>query len=177
MNKIVSILILTFFVFSCSSDLDFDQTENVSIQPVIVSNLAAFEIQANEFVSGGIEETQFEDVPNFDLFADSFFKNNLTKIEFLFEINNTINRDFVVDLVLLDEVDSPLYTVTIPVPAYSGVDKLVLKTEVFETNLAVLTSTRKMSFTIRLQPGTLLTETSPGSLKLRSNVTGYFKIE
>lgn len=177
MNKIVSILILTFFVFSCSSDLDFDQTENVSIQPVIVSNLASFEIQANEFVSGGIEETQFEDVPNFDLFADSFFKNNLTKIEFLFEINNTINRDFEIDLVLLDKVDSPLYTVTISVPAYSGVEKLVPKTEVFETNLAVLINTRKMSFTIRLLPGTILSETSPGSLKLRSNVTGYFKIE
>lgn len=177
MNKILSILILTIFIFSCSSDLDFEQTENVSIQPVIVSNLAAFEIQAKEFVSGGIEQTQFEDVPNFDLFADIFFKNNLTKIDFLFEINNTINRDFVVDLVLLDEVDSPLYTVTIPVPAYSGVEKLVIKKEVFETNLAVLTSTRKMSFTIRLLPGTLLTETSPGSLKLRSNVTGYFKIE
>lgn len=177
MNKFVSILILTFFVFSCSSDLDFEQTDNLSIEPIIVSNLASFEIQANQFVSGGIEQNQFEVIPNFDLFTDIFFKNNLTKIDFLFEINNTISRDFVVDLVLLDEVDSPLYTVTIPVPAYSGVERLVFKTEVFETNLAVLTSTQKMSFTIRLLPGTILSETSPGSLKLRSNVTGYFKIE
>jgi hypothetical protein len=178
MNKFVAILILTFFVFSCSSDLDFEQTENLSIEPVIVSNLASFEIKANQFVSGGIEQSQFSDIPNFDLFKETFFKSNLTKAEFFFEFNNTIKRDFVVDLVLLDAADVPLYNVSIPIAAYTGIPNSIPKTEIFENNLNILNSTQKMSFTIRLQqPGTLLTEASPGSLKLRSNITAYFKVE
>lgn len=169
--------ILSLITLSCSSDVDFNQANDIIIEPVIVSNLASFKIQANQFVTGGIEQNQFEDVPNFDLFKDLFFRDNLTKVEFFFEFNNTIKRDFVVDLVLLDAADAPLYTVSIPVSAYTGVQKLVTKTEVFDSNLNILTSTRKMSFTVRLLPGTLLSETSPGSLKLRSNITAYFKVE
>lgn len=171
------IAVLSFLVFSCSSDVDFNQANDLAAEPVIVSNLASFNIQANQFVTGGIEQTQFVDVPNFDLFKDLFFRDNLNKVEFFFEFNNTIKRDFVVDLVLLDAIDVPLYSVSIPVSSYTGVQKLITHTEVFESNLAVLTSTRKMSFTIRLLSGTLLTEASPGSLKLRSNITAYFKVE
>jgi hypothetical protein len=177
MNKFVAILILSFFVFSCSSDLDFEQTENLSIEPVIVSNLASFDIKANQFVSGGIEQSPFRDIPNFDLFKETFFKTNLTKAEFFFEFNNTINRNFVVDLVLLDTADVPLYTVSIPIAAYAGVGNLVTKTEILENNLTLLTNTQKISFTIRMLPGTILSETSPGSLKLRSSITAYFKVE
>jgi len=174
---ILGIGILSLITLSCSSDVDFDQANDLVAEPVIVSNLASFNIQANQFVTGGIEQTQFEDVPNFDLFKDLFFRDNLTKVEFFFEFNNTIKRDFIVDLILLDAADVSLYTVSIPVSSYTGVQKLITHTEVFESNLAVLTSTRKMSFTIRLLSGTLLTEASPGSLKLRSNITAYFKVE
>jgi hypothetical protein len=174
---ILGIGILSLITLSCSSDIDFDQVNDIVIDPVIVSNLASFDIKANQFVTGGIEQNQFEDVPNFDLFKDSFFKNNLTKVSFFFEFNNTINRDFIVDLVLLDSDDNPIYLVSIPVAAYSGVERLVTREEPFESNLNVLTSTRKMSFTIRLLTGTLLSETSPGSLKLRSDITAYFKVE
>jgi hypothetical protein len=166
-------------VLSCSSDLDFNQGNDLALEPVIVANLATFDIPAHQFVSGGIEQPQFVDVPNFDLFKDSFFKNNLLKVEFFFEINNTINRDYVIDLVLLDADDIPLYSISIPVPAYTGVENLVKKTEPFESsNLPLLTSTRKMSFTITmLSPGPILSENSLGSLKLRSSTTGYFSIK
>ena len=166
-------------VLSCSSDLDFNQGNDLALEPVIVANLATFDIPAHQFVSGGIEQPQFVDVPNFDLFKDSFFKNNLLKVEFFFEINNTINRDYVIDLVLLDAYDIPLYSISIPVPAYTGVENLVKKTEPFESsNLPLLTSTRKMSFTITmLSPGPILSENSLGSLKLRSITTGYFSIK
>lgn len=166
-------------VLSCSSDLDFNQGNDLALEPVIVANLATFDIPAHQFVSGGIEQPQFVDVPNFDLFKDSFFKNNLLKVEFFFEINNTINRDYVIDLVLLDADDIPLYSISIPVPAYTGVENLVKKTEPFESsNLPLLTSTRKMSFTITmLSPGPILSENSLGSLKLRSITTGYFSIK
>ncbi len=174
---ILGLGMLSMFTLSCSSELDFDQANNLSIEPVVVSNLASFDIKANQFVSGGIEQTQFVDVPNFDLFKDSFFKDNLTKVAFFFEFNNTIRRDFVVDLVLIDETDVPIYAISIPIASYTGIENRVTHTELFESNLNILTSTRKMSFTIRMLPGTSLNETSLGSLKLRSNITAYFKVE
>ena len=165
-------------VLSCSSDIDFNQGNDLALEPVIVANLATFDIPAHQFVSGGIEQPQFVDVPNFDLFKDSFFKNNLLKVEFFFEINNTINRDFVIDLVLLDINDSERHRISIPVPAYTGVENLVPYPELFDSsNLVILTSTRKMSFTITMQPGPTLSESSLGSLKLRSSTTGYFSIK
>ena len=165
-------------VLSCSSDIDFNQGNDLALEPVIVANLATFDIPAHQFVSGGIEQSQFVDVPNFDLFKDSFFKNNLLKVEFFFEINNTINRDFVIDLVLLDINDSERHRISIPVPAYTGVENLVPYPELFDSsNLVILTSTRKMSFTITMQPGPTLSESSLGSLKLRSSTTGYFSIK
>ena len=174
---ILGIGILSLITLSCSSDVDFNQANDIVIEPVIVSNLASFKIQANQFVTGGIEQTQFVDVPNFDLFKDLFFRDNLTKVVFFFEFNNTIKRDYLVDLVLLDSNDTPLYTITISVPSYTDVKKLITHTELFESNLNILTSTRKMSFTIRMLPGIGLSETSPGNLTLRSNITAYFKVE
>ena len=164
-------------VLSCLSDLDLNQGNDLALEPVIVANLAAFDMPANQFVAGEIEQPQFMDVPNYDLFKDTFFKNNLLKVEFFFEINNTINRDFFIDLVLLDANDFPLHSISIPVPAYTGVEKLITKTELFESNLAVLTSTRKMAFTITMLSGPVLSESSLGSLKLRSSTTGYFSIK
>ena len=157
--------------------MDFNQGNNLVLEPVIVANLAAFDMPAHQFVAGGIEQLQFVDVPNYDLFKDTFFKNNLIKVEFFFEINNTINRDYVIDLVLLDANDFPLHSISIPVSAYTGVGKIVTKTEPFESNLAVLTSTRRMSFTITMLQGPALSEASLGSLKLRSSSTGYFSIK
>jgi hypothetical protein len=165
-------------VLSCSSDLDFNQGNDLALEPVIVANLATFDIPAHQFVSGGIEKPPLVDGPNFDLFKDTFFKNNLLKVEFFFEVNNTINRDFVIELVLLDANSLPLDNISIPVSGYTGVSNLVKKTVTYSSaNLSILTSTRKMSFTITRSSGLPLDENSSGSLKLRSSTTGYFSIK
>ena len=178
-NKYFSlgIVFLSFLTLSCSSDLNFEQTNDLVVEPVIVSNLASFDIPTIQFFSGGIEKTQLIDIPNFDLFKDLFFKDNLTKVELFFEFNNTIKRDFEVDLVLLDANDSQLYVINIPIPAYTGTTKVFPYTEVFENNLDILNQTRKMFFRITLLPGTSLNQNSLASLKLRSYITAYFKVE
>jgi hypothetical protein len=176
-NRIIGIFILSILSFSCSSDLDFNQVQNLKLTPVVVSNLAIFELPANEFVTGGIEKPVAFDVPNFDVFKDAFFKDNLRKAEFFFEINNTINREYTINLTLLDINDTPLYNIAIPVPAYTGVENIVTKTEIFDNNVSILTNTRKMAFAIFMKPGSALSENSLGSLKLRSSATAYFTIE
>lgn len=175
MNKFCGIFILSVLFLSCSSDLDFDQVNDLKLKPVVVANLASFDIQANQFVIGGVEQPLVGDVLNFKVFNDEDFTNNLSRTDLYFEFNNTINRAFTINLYLLDANDAKLYTIPFFIPAYSGSSNLITKTEVFENaQLDILKNTQKIAFVIAMMPGIPLTESSLGSLKMRSSATIYF---
>jgi hypothetical protein len=177
-NKIIATLFLALVSFSCASDLDFDQVNDVKLEPAYVTNLAYFDVPANDFVTGGTEQTLTFDEQTVDLFNDDFFRDNLVKTEFFFEFNNTINRAYAVDIILFNANDAPLYTMHFDVPANTGVENLVTKTEVFEgAKLDLLKNTVKMAFVLRLLPGPVLSESSLGSIKLRSGLTAYLVVE
>jgi hypothetical protein len=175
MNKFFRIFILSILSFSCSSDLDFNQFNNLKLEPVFVTNIASFDIPANEFVIGGIELKETGDVLDFNIFRFTYFNNALTKADLFFEINNTINRAFEIKLTLLDVNDIPLYTIPFVIPANTAISK----TEIFQnTQLDLLKRTTKIAFVFLLPPGVpSLSETSLGSLKLRSSATLYLVAE
>lgn len=178
MNKFLGIFFLSIFFLSCSSDLDFDQVNDLKLEPVVVANLATFDVPANEFVIGGTEQNVAGDVLNFDVFKNSFLTDALTRADFFFEIDNTINRAYRVNLYLLDANNNPLYTIPFDVPAYTGVQNLVTKTEIFQNaKLDLLKKTTKIGFVITMYPGPTLSESSLGSLKLRSSATVYLVVE
>jgi hypothetical protein len=178
MKKISSIIILSILSLSCSSDLDFDQVNDLKIEPVVVANLASFDISANQFVSGGIEQTVTGDLLDFNVFRDEYFKKSVVRTDFFFEFNNTINRAYIINLTFLDANSTPIYNIPFNVPAYSGTQNLITKTEIFEnTKLDVLKATTKIAFVITMLPGPGLSESSLGSLKLRSSATVYLVLE
>lgn len=170
---------LALFFFSCSSNLDFNQVQDAKLEPIVLGNLAYFDVQANQFVTNGNEMPVSGVVMNFDIFRDSYFNNALIKAEFFFEVNNTINRAFILKTILLDSNDLPLYTISINVPAYTGVENLITKKVVFENaTLDILKATKKLAFVIQLPPGSpALSETSLGSIKLRSSATAYLVLQ
>ena len=176
-NRVLGMLILTLFSFSCSSDLDFNQANTIKLEPIFVTNLANFDIPANDFVTGGVEQTIVIDSPTVDVFNDAFFRNNLNRADFFFEINNTVNRAYTLDIILIDKYNQPLYSINFSIPAYTTGMNLVAKKELFQNaNLNLLKSTTRISFVLRMLPGPLLNESSSGSFKLRSGVTAYLVI-
>ena len=178
LNRVVCLFILLFFSLSCTSDLDYDQANDIKLEPVFIANLAYFDIPANEFVNGGVEQNVIYDAPTVDVFNDEFFRKSLKKVEFFLEMENTINRDYIVDLVFLDRNNQVVHTTNFTVPAYAGVENKVTKTEIFENaQLDLLKRTVKIAFTLTMLPGATLTENSPGNLKLRSGVTAYLVVE
>lgn len=177
MNKFFGIVFLCVFSLSCSSDIDFNQVNDLKLEPVVIANLATFDVQAHQFVTGGVEQTLSGDLMDFDVFKQNF-DDNLNRADFFFEINNTINRAFRINLYLLDANNNPLYTIPFDVPAYMGTPNLVTKTEIFQnTKLNLLKNTSKIAFVVTLLPGPTLSESSLGSLKLRSSATLYFVVE
>lgn len=177
-KKTSQLLFLLLFTFGCSSDLDFNQANTIITEPVIVANLAAFDVPANEFVTAGVEQTISIAASNFDVFRDAFFKDNLQRADLFFEFNNTINRAFIIDAVLLDINNTPLYAIQFSIPAYSGGTNLVSKTEIFQNaKLDLLKKTAKIAFKATLLAGPALTENSAGSLKLLSSATVYLAVQ
>lgn len=178
-NKILPFIILSLFFVSCSSDLNFDQVDDFKLQPVLVGNLAYFNVPANQFVDNGVEQIITSDVQEFDVFKEKFLRDDVVKAEFDFEIENTINRAFTVKLLLISEDNKTLETITLLVPAYSGSSNVIkYPTEVFENQrLALLKQTTKAGFVLQMDAGPPLNENSPGSLKLRSGATVYMEIE
>ena len=70
--------LLGFFVLlltvSCSSDLDFDQVNDLQLQPVVVANLSSFDVAANQFVNNGTEQAVSIYTPDVGVFNDSFLE-------------------------------------------------------------------------------------------------------
>ena len=176
--RFLGILYLGLFSFSCSSDLDFNQTKNLRLEPAYVANLVYFDIPANEFVTNGVETPQFIDRSTVDVFNNTFFVNDLVKVDLDFEINNTIARAYTLDVKLFDANGIQIDIISIAVPAYYGAANIITQKEVFQgTRLTTLKNTTRIEMALRMASGTALTESSTGTIKMRSGVTAYFVIQ
>ena len=176
--RIILIFILALCSFSCSSDLDFNQANDLNVQPVFTTNLAYFEAKAPDFVVNGTEQSLFSYIANVDFFDTAFVKDDLVKTDLYFRIKNTIARAYIYNITFLDKNNAPIYKITMNVPQYNGTEILVEKTETFTTaNVAILKNTAKMVFSITMLPGTPLTATSPGRIELSSSITAYFDVK
>lgn len=178
LNKIGGLITLLLCSFSCASDLDYDQVNDVKLEPIFIANLAYFDVPAKEFVSDGVEQNVIFDAPTVDVFNDSFFRKSLKKVEIFLEMENTIARSYVVDIVFLDQNNQVVHTINFTIPEYAGIENKVTRTEIFENaQLDLLKRTVRIAFTLRMWPGAPLNENSSGNLKLRSDVTAYLVVE
>ncbi len=177
-SQFIVLLFSVLLLFSCSSDLDFNQTKNLRLEPAYVANLVYFDIPAHEFVTNGTETPLFIDQSTVDIFNNTFFVNDLAKVDLDFEINNTIARAYTLDVKLFNVSGIQLDTISIAVPAYYGAANVITQKEVFQgTRLTTLKNTARIEMTLRMASGTALTESSTGTIKMRSGVTAYFVIQ
>jgi hypothetical protein len=177
-NKVLRLLFLPLLFASCSSDLDFDQLNDLKLKPVVVANLAHFDVPASQLRDDGGTHIAF-DTREFDVFKDRFFTDDLLKAELDSEIENTIDRAFSLQLILLNANNETLETISFPVPAYTGTANVIkYPTEVFENQrLEQLKQTVKIGFVLIVASGPPLDENSVGSIKLKSGATAYLEIE
>ena len=177
-HKVLAIVVLLLFSFSCASDLDFDQANDLKLEPIVVANLAYFNVEAKDFASVDSGQTMFIEQTTTDIFNDSFFRRRIKKVELLFELENTINRAYAVDLSFLDRNGQEIYNANLYVQHYAGAENKVDKTEVFDgAKLDLLKRTTTIVFSLRMLAVTPLSSNSPGSLKFRSGVTAYIVVE
>jgi hypothetical protein len=179
-SKIFGILALMLLSFSCSSDLDFNQVDELNIKPVFTTNLAYLDLKASQFVVNGVEIPILSYPANVDFLNKTIIRDDLIKAELFFKVKNTINKAYIYNITFLDANDAPIYIINMSIPAYNGTPITVDKTVVFDSsNIAILKNTTKMVFSIVMVPGSgpPLTDTSPGNIILSSSLTAYFDIK
>lgn len=182
-KKIVFLTILTSLVSSCVDDVNFDQIDELQIEPTIETSLVFFEEPASSFLDEeGNEAQTVNDTVRVEVFTDEFIVDNVIKAEFLFEGVNTINRAYSADINFLDDDNNVLHEVNLAIPeSPNNTDVLVTHLETFESiTLDAMKSSTQLAFTLTLlesTDGTILDGNTPGNLRFRSKATFYFSID
>lgn len=174
--RICVVFCSTVLLFSCVKDIDFEQTKDFEITPVLESSLIFFNESANRFLDNGNEITIIQDFVVVDFFNDKFIVDNLIKAEFKFETINTINRAFELQVDLFNN-NQLQHTFTVFQEASSNnSENFTSYIETFQDNtLEALKRTNVLVFTLRLLPGEQI-NLNIGTIELKSLAAFYFKI-
>ncbi len=164
---------------SCSKPVDFDQINDFEINPVVESSLIYFDEPATSFLDNGEQIATIQDYVQVEFFNSEFIIENLEKAEFVFEITNSINRDFRVRVDFFDDNSQMRHAFTIFVAASSNNAKVVSNyTEVFEDGtLEALKNTSVLVFTLNMLPGAAINQNTLGSISLKSKAVFYLNID
>lgn len=109
--KIILFTVILGFT-SCLEDLDFDQAEDLEIEPTIAIDLLDFNVDQNDLLDLNVlnnigvpisDQTSLPDLQN------SFFQEDVEEVELQFRANNEFDEDFTVEFTFWDENGNPSY--------------------------------------------------------------------
>lgn len=176
-KRICFVIYCSVFVFSCVEEIDFEQAKDFEATPVLESSLIFFDEPANRFLDNGNEITVIQDSVLVNFLNGKFIIDNLVKAEFQFEIINTINRAFELQVDLLDD-NQLQHTFTIFQEASANNNEnFTMYIETFEDKtLQALKRTTKLVFTLKLLQGEAINQNTIGRIQLKSLAVFYFNI-
>jgi len=109
----IFILPILLLLNACVGDVDFDQANDLEFTPRFKIALVYFKLHDTDF----IDQVTNDPVPlrldftNVDVFNNTDTSDKLEKAVLKFEIENTFNKDFTIDYILMDENDNALLTI------------------------------------------------------------------
>lgn len=104
MKHSIYITLLTLISFaSCQSNLNFENIE-VEPSPILVTPLVSFTLDQNDFYDfDNLTEIEIiSDTTRYTFFQDAFVRDNITRLDLDYRIDNGFDRDFNIGIVLLD---------------------------------------------------------------------------
>ncbi|MGC6429555.1 MAG: hypothetical protein ACON5F_00780 [Jejuia sp.] len=163
----------------CTESVDFEQAENLVLEPVIESSIIFYKANAGDFFVGGSQVNTASDFTEIDIFGGSFIQDNLIKVEFVFETKNSINRPYSLQVDFLDGNSNLLETFTADAPAATNNEVVEsIHTETFEgASLANIKQSEFLVFTLTMLPGEAITPDSPGAIELKSKGVFYLNVD
>ncbi|MCF8714032.1 hypothetical protein JM658_04255 [Joostella atrarenae] len=171
------LILSSFLLFSCVKDVDFNQAEELEIEPSVAVSLLYFDLQASRIgliPNNDVNRRTVQDTTKLDIFSEPFLEENLEEATLTFEFTNSIPRDFEAEIVLYDDAMTPLDVISIPIDM-----KLVTHIRHYDlTEIDKLKGMAYMGIELELIPGSpLLTPNSTGELLLKSSGTFFMSID
>ncbi len=177
------LLLSLLLVTSCISDVDFDQSTDVIIEPVTEVSLVFTDVEASRFVDNGAELQSVTDaVDNIEIFTNEVVVDYLVRADLFFEVTNQIDRAFEVNTIFLDDNDQLLRASQFSIDPQSSITSqpLLFTIEFDENNINSLIETKTIRFQFQLLPstdGSTLTENDTETISLDSKGVFYFRAE
>jgi len=185
-QKLTLLILLSTIFMSCTEDVDFNQVDDFELNPVVESSLIHFDESVTGFFDDSVddyidfgEEIPIEDFIIVDYFRNGFIVDNLVKVELVFETQNTIHRDFELQMVFNDANEVPQHTFTIVEDASltGSDDTLSTHIETFEgATLDAFKRSVALRFILTMLPGVPLNPDSEDRISLKSKAVLYFNI-
>lgn len=171
--------ILLFLMFNCSKAVDFNQADDLVLEPIVESSLVFYKASAEDFFIGGSEQVTAEDFAEIDFFNNSFIQDNLIKVEFVFQVENSINRAYRLSVSFLDGNGQILETFDVNTAA--SPNNQVIPSEHIETfegaALQRVKQARLLVFRLTMLPGTPINENTPGEISVKSKGILFLNID
>ncbi|TRZ44247.1 hypothetical protein [Robertkochia solimangrovi] len=165
---------------SCVDDVDFDQANDIVLDPAIELSLVYFKFSAQDFAEAE-GEPSYKDSTDADLFSQDFFEYNLKAAEFYIEHTNTINKPFFAEVLFFDANDIEIYSVDVSIPASTNGEPVIIPTLVYfpEDQIGILKNTSKITAEIALidESPPPLDENSEGSIEFNSSAIFYMEFK
>ena len=180
MKKKLHILFLftaisTLFM-ACVKDIDFDQTDDIILGPVVALDFIFFNINSENFSDISPTNLIVTDTTFFDFLNEDFLVDNLIKADFYFKNKNSLPSQLITQYKFLDENNELNYEIIIPVN--SGAINNPVITEyneiIDEASIGNLTSSNKLVVNV-IAPSPLVN--FDGTLNLESKTTYYLRVE
>ncbi len=111
-SSFLVVVLLSLCFTACIKNTDFDQTENIVVDPIFEINLIHFDLDAQQFYDS-INATPIltvRDTTKLKFLDDSTLHENLVRAEFYFKFTNSIPRQFNVDFQFISENNDTTYT-------------------------------------------------------------------
>lgn len=153
--KIGVLFCLIFSVVSCVKDIDFNQANQLELQPTYVASLLTFDLKQTSLFNlvTNTEIVTIENTYSFSFTRDVNIEKKVQKIVLNFQFNNPFNRNFEVEYLFFDTNNIATYkTLIINVPANSANFKH--QEEILISSNPNLLKTEQMHSKIRLLPST-----------------------
>lgn len=165
---------------SCTKDVDFNQANDLVLEPIVASDLIFFKADATEFFVNNTELVTVKDSVIIDLFNREFFVDYVVRAEFVFEVTNSINRSSNVTVEFFNSNDQKQHGFSITALASpNNTDVVKTHTEIFENQiLDALKASNKVVLTMQvLAGGDPLNNNTPGRIQLKSKGVFYTSID
>ncbi|MCW8980229.1 MULTISPECIES: hypothetical protein [Altibacter] len=172
----VAAVFLSFLLFACVKDTDFDQAEDIALTPVVELDLIYFNLTASHFFDS-INNTPVltvTDTTDIRFLDDAQIQESLRRAEFYFKFTNGIPRTFQVDFQFLSETNDTTYTTQTNVIQGTPQDPVITEFEevVEGDDITRLTAASKVVVSVTIPSSN---QTLEGTLNLQSKTTYYLE--